>query len=94
MKCQYQEVTSTTIRRRSPAWERTAVAAAYWARIPRIVFAASREDAAAAGFEDGAIYLEMPRAWAERRAAGVQLLRSEGRAVLEAWRANPHRVDY
>lgn len=70
------------------------LAAAYWARVPRIVFAASKEDAAAAGFEDDALYLELPRAWEERRAAGEQLLRAEGRAVLEAWRANPRRVDY
>ncbi|MDP2957456.1 MAG: nucleoside deaminase [Longimicrobiales bacterium] len=70
------------------------LAAAYWARIPRVVFAASKEDAAAAGFEDHDIYLELPRAWAERRVRGEQLLSGEGRAVLEAWRANPHRVDY
>ena len=70
------------------------LAAAYWARIPRVVFAASKEDAAASGFDDHAIYKELPLAWAERRAAGEQLLPAEGRAVLEAWRANPHRVDY
>ena len=70
------------------------LAAAYWARIPRIVFAASKEDAAAAGFGDQAIHQEVAWAWAERRTAGEQLLPAEGRGVLEAWRANPHRVDY
>ena len=70
------------------------LAAAYWARIPRVVFAASTEDAAAAGFDDEAIYGEMARAWGGRRAAGVQLLRAEGRAVLDAWRANARRRDY
>jgi len=70
------------------------LAASYWARIPRVVFAASKEDAAAAGFDDEAIYEEMARGWGGRRAAGVQLLRAEGRAVLDAWRGNVRRVDY
>jgi len=70
------------------------LAAAYWARIPRVVFAASTEDAAAAGFDDEAIYGEMARAWGARRARGVQLLRAEGRAVLDAWHGNARRRDY
>jgi tRNA(Arg) A34 adenosine deaminase TadA len=70
------------------------LAAAYWARIPRVVFAASKEDAAAAGFDDEAFYGEMVRGWGARRIAGVQLIRPEGRAVLEAWRANVRRRGY
>jgi guanine deaminase len=70
------------------------LAAACWARIPRVVFAASTEDAAAAGFDDEAIYGEMARAWGARRATGVQLLRAEGRAVLDAWHGNARRRDY
>ncbi len=70
------------------------LAAAYWARIPRVVFSASKEDAAAAGFDDEVVHEEMRRGWSERRIVGVQLIRAEGRAVLEAWRANARRVGY
>src|SRR5580658_3116882 len=35
--------------------------AAYWARLDRIVFAATRVDAAAAGFDDAEIYQEFSR---------------------------------
>src|SRR5690606_1587565 len=34
------------------------LAAAWWARVDRVIFAATREDAAAAGFDDAAIYTE------------------------------------
>jgi len=70
------------------------LAASYWARIPRVVFAASKEDAAAAGFDDEAICAEMALGWGGRRTSGVQLLGAEGRAVLDAWRGNVRRVDY
>jgi guanine deaminase len=69
------------------------LAAAYWARIPRVVFAASREDAARAGFDDDDLYGEMARAWGRRRTLGEQLLGAEGRAVLEAWRGNSRKQE-
>jgi len=70
------------------------LAAAYWARVPRVVFAASREDAARAGFDDDDLYGEMSRAWDRRRTVGEQLLGAEGRAVLEAWRGNTRKQEY
>lgn len=70
------------------------LAAAYWARISRVVFAASRADAEAAGFDDLRIYDEMPLPWDERQMRGEQLLAGEGRAVLAGWLANPRRIAY
>ncbi|NJD18925.1 MAG: nucleoside deaminase [Gemmatimonadetes bacterium] len=70
------------------------LAAAYWARIPRVVFAASKEDAARAGFDDAEIYGELAVEWGRRATAGEQFLSEEGRAVLEAWRANSGKQEY
>ena len=70
------------------------LAAAYWARIDRVVYAASKEDAAEAGFDDQAIYGEMGIPWEARRVRGEQHLRGEGRDVLEAWLANSRRIPY
>jgi guanine deaminase len=58
------------------------------------VYAASKEDAARAGFDDDDIYRELARDWRERRSVGEQLLPEEGRAVLEAWVANRSKIEY
>jgi guanine deaminase len=66
--------------------------AALWARVARVVFAATRDDAAAAGFDD--------RRFHEHFAHGplaLSLERAEhahGRAPFEAWLANPQRRPY
>ncbi len=68
--------------------------AAYWARVDRIVHAASRADAAAAGFDDAAIHADVARPLEERELVTVQLLAEEGWRPFAAWAANPARVSY
>lgn len=68
--------------------------AAYWARVDRIVHAASRADAATAGFDDAAIYAEVAAPADQRELATVQLLAEEGWRPFAAWQANPDRVPY
>lgn len=68
--------------------------AAYWARVDRLVFAAGREDAAAAGFDDARIYDEMPLPPPDRSLPTTQLLRAEAVQAFDAWLANPDRVVY
>ena len=70
------------------------LSAIYWARIPRVVFAASAEEAAAAGFEDDRIRGELCRSWGEREMEGVREPSPEARKVLEAWARNPSRLEY
>lgn len=70
------------------------LAAAYWARIPRVVFAASRADAEAAGFDDARIYEELALPWEGRQVVGERLLAQEGRTVLAGWLANQRRITY
>jgi len=68
--------------------------AAYWARVDRLVFAASRQDAATAGFDDAFIYDQVPLGPFERSLPTAQLLREEAIAAFDAWLADPDRVPY
>ena len=70
------------------------LAAALWARVDAVWFAATRDDAAAAGFDDLAFYaaFETPR---ERWDVPVRRLAVEHpRAPFEAWAHHAQRVAY
>jgi guanine deaminase len=68
--------------------------AIYWARPDRIVFAASREDAAAAGFDDDFIYQEINLLPAERSISASQDLVEEANGVFEEWKEKMDRREY
>ena len=68
--------------------------AIYWARLSRLYFAATRADAAEAGFDDLLIYQEVARPLAERRLPAVQLLRDQALAAFAEWKANPAKTAY
>jgi guanine deaminase len=70
------------------------LAAAYWARVDRLVFAATRDDAARAGFDDELLYRELPLAPDERSLPTAQLLRAEAAVVFAEWLAKEDRVLY
>jgi tRNA(Arg) A34 adenosine deaminase TadA len=70
------------------------LAAAYWGRVDRLVFAATRDDAARAGFDDTFIYDQIPMAPEARSLRSDQLLRVEAVAVFDEWLAKPDRVPY
>jgi len=70
------------------------LAASYWARLDHIYYAATRDDAAAAGFADRAFYAELRRPAGERSLPAEQRLRGEALPVLEAWLQQPDRVCY
>lgn len=70
------------------------LSAAYWARVDRIVFAAHRDDAAAAGFDDAHIYRELAMDPAERSIPMVMLLRDEANAVFTDWIEKDDRIPY
>ena len=70
------------------------LAAIYWARCERIVFANSRQDAARIGFSDDHIYDEIPKALHLRSLPIEQQTSSEATAVFEAWLKKADRVDY
>jgi tRNA(Arg) A34 adenosine deaminase TadA len=70
------------------------LASAYWARISRIVYANTREEAAAIGFDDAFIYDEMPKAPHERLIKMVHLPREDAQAAFAAWAAKTDKIAY
>src|SRR5436189_4293429 len=59
--------------------------AIYWSRPAAIFYAGTREDAAAAGFDDEHFYSEMEKANDDRELRMVNLLRWEARQAFDAW---------
>jgi guanine deaminase len=68
--------------------------AALWARVDGIVYASSRQDAAAAGFDDEVFYSEVAKLPPERSLPCKQGLREQGGTAFTAWQKNPHRKPY
>lgn len=68
--------------------------AAHWARVDRIFFAATREDAAGGGFDDEWLYREIVAPLADRRIPTASLLRSEAAPLFREWLAKPDRTPY
>lgn len=68
--------------------------AIHWSRIDRIVFAATRHDAADAGFDDALLYQELTLPPAERVVSTHQLPTERRLAPFEIWRQNTERVPY
>lgn len=62
------------------------LAACYWARIPTVVYSASGEDAAEAGFEDLAILKDLLAEPGVRAVRTRQLYPEIGRALLKEWK--------
>lgn len=70
------------------------LAAIYWARIPRVVFASEGEDAAEAGFDDSYIAKELGKDWKHRSIQSREVLREEGNRILGRWKERPDRIQY
>ena len=68
--------------------------AIYWARPARVFYAATREDAASAGFDDSFIYSELAKHPEARRIPVLPLLRAESLALFEAWNKLQTKVPY
>jgi guanine deaminase len=67
--------------------------AAWWARVDRVVYAATDSDAAEAGFDDAGFWAAVRRAGPEP-APTVHLATDAALAPFEAWAENPDRVPY
>lgn len=68
--------------------------AIYWARPARIVYACSREDAAAIDFDDEFLYRELVVPLHERSIPIVQTLQSEGIKIFKEWKNKADKIDY
>ena len=68
--------------------------AIYWARPAAIFFAATRDDAAAAGFDDELFYSEIEKPNSERLLSMQTMLREESQKVFRSWIEKPDKIKY
>lgn len=68
--------------------------AIWWARIDRIVYGNSREDASSIGFDDAAIYEEVAAPIERRRLPMRRMLADETRKAFDAWLLKADRIPY
>jgi len=68
--------------------------AIYWARPSEVYFAGTREDAAAAGFDDRLIYEEIAMPNDHRRRPMKSLLRDEAVKAFARWVEKPDKIEY
>ena len=68
--------------------------AIYWARPARVFYAATHEDAAAAGFDDGFIYKEIGMPPGERAIPMVRMADQHATRPFEEWAGRVGKVAY
>jgi len=70
------------------------MAALYWARVDRVLYANVRSEAAAIGFDDAWLYLELAAEMSDRKLVMSRLSSVEARAVFDQWFARDDRISY
>lgn len=70
------------------------LAAAYWAHIKQVFYAATEEDAAAIGFDDREIRRQLQLPEDQQRMPRYALMRPEALAVFQLWRDSERHQEY
>lgn len=70
------------------------MAALYWARVDRVLYANVRSEAAAIGFDDAWLYLELAAEMSNRKLVMSRLSSVEARAVFDQWFERDDRIPY
>lgn len=70
------------------------LSAIYWARLDKLFYAATRRDAASAGFDDDFIYREIPLADRERSLHCEHINTETSCIPFDCWREKSDRVEY
>lgn len=68
--------------------------AIYWARLARLYYANTADDAAKIGFDDSFIYHELQIPHPQRRIPTTQLMRHEALAAFRAWTEKTDKIPY
>lgn len=68
--------------------------AIYWARPRKLYFAASRDDAAKAGFDDAEIYHEIKMPFTKRKLPTEQFSQSDAVEVFSTWINLESKIEY
>ena len=68
--------------------------AIYWARLDRLVYGASQEAAAAAGFDDQYIYEELNKPPEEKRISVDSMMEAEMKKIFQEWKNKEDKITY
>lgn len=68
--------------------------AIYWARLDKLFYAGTKDDAAKADFDDSFIYKEFCMPKEDRSIPSSQLMREDAVRVFEAWIKNEKKIPY
>jgi len=68
--------------------------AIYWARPKKIYFAASKQDASDAGFDDSFIYKEIQLSYSDRKIPSSQMIQNEAKVVFQKWLELENKIEY
>ena len=70
------------------------LSAIYWARIDKIYYANTREDAQKIDFDDSLIYSEFKKKIDKRKIPMIQIMRNEALKAFELWEKKIDKVKY
>ena len=70
------------------------LSAIYWARIDKVYFANTRQDAQKIDFDDSLIYSEFQKSIDKRKIPMVQMMRSEALKAFELWDKKTDKIKY
>jgi tRNA(Arg) A34 adenosine deaminase TadA len=70
------------------------LSAIYWARIEKIYYANTREDARKIDFDDSLIYTELQKSIDKRKIPMIQILRNKALKAFELWDKKKDKVKY
>jgi tRNA(Arg) A34 adenosine deaminase TadA len=68
--------------------------AIYWARPKAVYYAADKNDAAAAGFDDDFIYKEIDTPISDRKIPMKQILQDKAQMVFKTWINKKDKITY
>jgi tRNA(Arg) A34 adenosine deaminase TadA len=68
--------------------------AIYWSHIDKLYYAATKDDAAKANFDDSFIYAEIAKPKDQRQLQSVQLMREDAVKVFEQWNRLENKIPY
>ncbi len=68
--------------------------AIYWARLDKIYFANTKDDAKSIGFDDSFIYEEIEKPYHQRKIPTIQILREEALEAFKMWQEKEDKIEY
>jgi len=68
--------------------------AIYWSRLAKVHYAATREDAAQAGFDDSFIYDQLTLPIEARKIPMLQSMREQALEAFREWECSPTKIPY